>query len=421
MNGYITHINDRCLTNTYDSAVKAMEAALNEDMFKSAAHTFKSISGFKDADDLAGKCLEKAEICRKDSIYENAEKKQRNDYFNEAMKLYESISGWKDADVQAAACKKKIAQQKEMWKKKIKIIVSILAAVVIIIVLFVKLALPKIEYNSALNKAMGLIDSGDYDAGYAILEELGETETIESNKYDRAIKLIDSGDYRAAYVLLSGLAYKDSAEKLQNIKSLLLANANPGETVFFGSYEQDNDTSNGKEDITWIVLAKEDNKILVISEEALDCKPYNNEKYTEVTWETCALRKWLNSSFINSAFSSEEKAKIPAVTVSADKNPKYSTDPGNATQDQIFLLSIAEAEKYFSSDSARRCTPTEYAIANGAERSCLWWLRSPGKYSERATNVESWGGIYCEGYLYRTISAYDGDLAVRPAMWISLE
>lgn len=79
MNGYITHINDRCLTNTYDSAVKAMEAALNEDMFKSAAHTFKSISGFKDADDLAGKCLEKAEICRKDSIYENAEKKQRND------------------------------------------------------------------------------------------------------------------------------------------------------------------------------------------------------------------------------------------------------------------------------------------------------------------------------------------------------
>ncbi len=421
MNGYITHINDRCLTNTYDSAVKAMEAALNEDMFKSAAHTFKSISGFKDADDLAGKCLEKAEICRKDSIYENAEKKQRNDYFNEAMKLYESISGWKDADVQAAACKKKIAQQKEMWKKKIKIIVPILAAVVIIIVLFVKLALPKIEYNSALNKAMGLIDSGDYDAGYAILEELGETETIESNKYDRAIKLIDSGDYRAAYVLLSGLAYKDSAEKLQNIKSLLLANANPGETVFFGSYEQDNDTSNGKEDITWIVLAKEDNKILVISEEALDCKPYNNEKYTEVTWETCALRKWLNSSFINSAFSSEEKAKIPAVTVSADKKPKYSTDPGNATQDQVFLLSIAEAEKYFSSDSARRCTPTEYAIANGAERSCLWWLRSPGKYSECATNVESWGGIYCEGYLYRTISAYDGDLAVRPAMWISIK
>ena len=168
-------------------------------------------------------------------------------------------------------------------------------------------------------------------------------------------------------------------------------------------------------------MAKQDNKILVISDKALDCKPYNDAKYEEVTWETCALRKWLNSSFINSAFSSEEKAKIPTVTVSADKNPKYSTDPGNATQDQVFLLSIAEAEKYFSSNSARRCTPTEYAIANGAERSCLWWLRSPGKYSEHAADVQSGGDIYYAGYLYRTISAYDGDLAVRPAMWISLE
>ena len=37
----------------------------------------------------------------------------------------------------------------------------------------------------------------------AILEELGENETIQSNKYDRAIKLMDSGDYDSAYELLS--------------------------------------------------------------------------------------------------------------------------------------------------------------------------------------------------------------------------
>ena len=411
----------------YDRAAEIAKNATSMAEFQNAANMFASIEQFEDAAEKREECQQSAEKCRlaiveadKDRTYNVAMEHMRWNRYAEALQRLEEIAGWKDADEQAIICKKKIAEEKEKWKKRIKILIPILVAVVILIILFVKLAVPKIEYNSALNKAMGLIDSGDYDAGYAILEELGETETIESNKYDRAIKLIDSGDYRAAYVLLSGLAYKDSAEKLQNIKSLLLANANPGETVFFGSYEQDNDTSNGKEDITWIVLAKEDNKILVISEEALDCKPYNNEKYTEVTWETCALRKWLNSSFINSAFSSEEKAKIPTVTVSADKNPKYSTDPGNATQDQVFLLSIAEAEKYFSSNSARRCTPTEYAIANGAERSCLWWLRSPGKYSEHAANVESRGDIYYEGYLYRTISAYDGDLAVRPAMWISL-
>ena len=274
--------------------------------------------------------------------------------------------------------------------------------------------------SNKYDRAIKLLDSGDYDSAYVLLKEIGKNDMIESNRYDRAIELIGSGDYQAAYALMSGLKYKDSREKLWSIEQILLARANIGDTVRFGFYEQDNDISNGQENIEWLVLAKQDNKILVISDKALDCMPYNNEKYTKVTWETCALRKWLNSYFINSAFSSEEKAKIPTVTVSADKNPKYSTDPGNATQDQVFLLSIAEAEKYFSSNSARRCTPTEYAIANGAERSCLWWLRSPGKYSEHAADVQSGGDIYYAGYLYRTISAYDGDLAVRPAMWISI-
>ena len=445
----------------YDRAVEIAKNATSMAEFQNAANMFASIEQFEDAAEKREECQQSAEKCRlaiveagKERAYNVAMEHMRWNRYAEALRRLEEITGWKDADEQAAICKKKIAEQKEVWKKKIKILIPILAAVVILIILFVKLALPKIERNSAMNKAMTLIESGDYDAGYAILEELGEDEAIQSNKYDRAIKLLDSGDYDSAYVLLkeigkndmiesnrydraieligsgdyqaayalmSGLKYKDSREKLWSIEQILLARANIGDTVRFGFYEQDNDISNGQENIEWLVLAKQDNKILVISDKALDCMPYNNEKYTKVTWETCALRKWLNSYFINSAFSSEEKAKIPTVTVSADKNPKYSTDPGNATQDQVFLLSIAEAEKYFSSNSARRCTPTEYAIANGAERSCLWWLRSPGKYSEHAADVQSGGDIYYAGYLYRTISAYDGDLAVRPAMWISLE
>ena len=461
----LTEANEQiCRRNAkavYDRAVEIAKNATSMAEFQNAANMFASIEQFEDAAEKREECQQSAEKCRlaiveagKERAYNVAMEHMRWNRYAEALRRLEEITGWKDADEQAAICKKKIAEQKEVWKKKIKILIPILVAVVILIVLFVKLALPKIERNSAMNKAMTLIESGDYDAGYAILEELGEDEAIQSNKYDRAIKLLDSGDYDSAYVLLkeigkndmiesnrydraieligsgdyqaayalmSGLKYKDSREKLWSIEQILLARANIGDTVRFGFYEQDNDISNGQENIEWLVLAKQDNKILVISDKALDCMPYNNEKYTKVTWETCALRKWLNSYFINSAFSSEEKAKIPTVTVSADKNPKYSTDPGNATQDQVFLLSIAEAEKYFSSNSARRCTPTEYAIANGAERSCLWWLRSPGKYSEHAADVQSGGDIYYAGYLYRTISAYDGDLAVRPAMWISLE
>ena len=167
-----------------------------------------------------------------------------------------------------------------------------------------------------------------------------------------------------------------------------------------------------------MVLAKEGTKILVISKEALDCKPYNTS-YTDVTWETCTLRKWLNNDFINAAFSADERTMIPTVTVSADKNPDYSTNPGNATQDQVFLLSITEVNKYFSSDSARQCEPTDFAVANGAWESdsgnCWWWLRSPGYDPPFAATVLKYGDVYEHGY-YVDIDYY----AVRPALWIDL-
>ena len=168
-----------------------------------------------------------------------------------------------------------------------------------------------------------------------------------------------------------------------------------------------------------IVLDKQGNKVLVVSKYALDWKQYNTSQ-TEVTWETCTLRKWLNSDFIDAAFSADERAMIPAVTVSADKNPEYSTNPGNATQDQIFLLSITEANKYFSSDDARECKPTDYAVANGAWESdsgnCWWWLRSPGNYQGIAAYVNGDGDVY-EGGDYVDYDFY----AVRPALWINLE
>ena len=167
-------------------------------------------------------------------------------------------------------------------------------------------------------------------------------------------------------------------------------------------------------------MAKKGNRILVISDKALDCQTYNSS-ITSVTWETCTLRKWLNNDFVNAAFSDDEKAMIPTVTVSADKNPKYDTDPGNATKDKVFLLSIVEAEKYFASDEARMCVPTDYAVARGAyvnsdNGTCWWWLRSPGYYQNYAADVLLGGDVYEDGY-----GVNHGDCAVRPAMWITID
>ena len=235
---------------------------------------------------------------------------------------------------------------------------------------------------------------------------------------------MDAGNIVEAYEALIALdGYKDSANKANSIyddyKLEKLKDAQVGDYVFFGAYEQDNNTSNGMEDIEWLVLEVKDGKALLISKYALDCQQYNTS-YTGVTWETCTLRKWLNNDFINSAFTADEKAIIPTVMVSADKNSAYSTDPGNATQDQVFLLSIVETNKYFSSNDARECKPTEYAIANGAfvnsdNGNCWWWLRSPGRYQDYAADVRKDGDVHEYGD-----RVYYDNGAVRPALWIDL-
>jgi hypothetical protein len=229
-------------------------------------------------------------------------------------------------------------------------------------------------------------------------------------------------------------SYTEAKARIENLssnkevyKKILLEkikHSKVGDVIFFGSYEQDNDTSNGKEEIEWQILEKQDNKILIISKYALDCQQYNTEK-TDVTWETCTLRSWLNSTFIDNAFSEAEQSMIADTKVTADKNPNYSTNPGNDTTDKIFLLSINEVNKYFTTNESRKCVPTAYAIEQGAYTSdsytsggkatCWWWLRSPGSSQDFASIVNCGGSVYfrgnCVGYSY---------VCVRPALWINL-
>lgn len=197
-----------------------------------------------------------------------------------------------------------------------------------------------------------------------------------------------------------------------------------GDQIIFGSYEQDNDASDGKEDIEWIVLAKEPDRILVISKYGLDAKAVNENGIVK-TWENSSLRKWLNEDFINTAFSDEEKERILKTTVIAEDNPEYGTKAGNDTEDKIFLLSISETEMYLSTKEDRICKVTEYAEANGnyydqgfpeIEGKMVWmsWLRSPGARRDDFANISYEGEIIYGG-------AISGEnLSVRPAMWIGI-
>ncbi len=62
-----------------------------------------------------------------------------------------------------------------------------------------------------------------------------------------------------------------------SISDALSINLQIGDLYSFGSYEQDNDLTNGAEPIDWEVLDIQDNRALLISKYALDSKPYNTE------------------------------------------------------------------------------------------------------------------------------------------------
>lgn len=218
---------------------------------------------------------------------------------------------------------------------------------------------------------------------------------------------------------------EDETRKSPSIIGLGINDIQIGDICSFGTYTQDSDDLDIKEAIEWIVLDKKKTSVLLISRQALDCQPFNTSG-GDVTWETCFLREWLNGTFFDDAFSGEEQALIQSTTVKAHKNPKWKTEAGNPTEDKVFLLSITEAKKYFSSKEARACVPTDYAIAqvtnmtgrhlNSGEYTCPWWLRTPGINLRDAAHIGYDGHIFESGPT--AIKPLD---CVRPALWVKLK
>ena len=206
--------------------------------------------------------------------------------------------------------------------------------------------------------------------------------------------------------------------------------AGAGNIITFDAYEQDNDAANGKEPIEWIILEKgSDGTLVLISKYALDCREYHSN-CANVTWETCALRQWLNEDFYNTAFSAEERAKIQTVHLINEDNPFYGTKGSQDTFDRVWLLSINEVSDDFSTEALYaffadgapgRCAPTKYAVAQGAYTSvsytvdgidaCWWWLRSPGCNPASAAGVSYDGDVCFDGY-----DVNFGSRGVRPAV-----
>ena len=192
--------------------------------------------------------------------------------------------------------------------------------------------------------------------------------------------------------------------------------AEPGDRIELGRYEQNaKKPSGGAEPITWIVLEKQGDRLLLLSENTLELRQFN-EKNVMDDWEHSSVRAWLNDEFFTLAFSELERSVILETTISNGTNPYYAYEPAPDTVDRIYLLSVEELERYFPTEEERIAYASEHVRkyrTSYADGRSWWWTRSPGVRPGDISYVNV-GGVF----VHKHLSTYN--YGIRPALWCSL-
>ena len=260
----------------------------------------------------------------------------------------------------------------------------------------------------------------------AALLEIGDStlyfyeDTLERNNLSFSVSnvIVSSGGAEHVY----SIADSSFRDWLEGDARYLGQTGEEPETVLFGSYEQDGDAANGKEPIEWLVLARDGDKALLLSKYALDHQsfmPFYEPVTEPFTWESCSLRQWLNSTFLNAAFSAEEQRRLLTTTVITAPGGRKGSENPFTTEDRVFLLSDTEVYAYFSSEAATVTDYTAYALSEDpwagnatAPAPAIWWLRT----TDGGNHPDS---VYTRGGVGEGARSYEGEY-VRPAIWVDM-
>ena len=200
--------------------------------------------------------------------------------------------------------------------------------------------------------------------------------------------------------------------------------------IYYGNYYKE--SSDSKTPVKWRVLSVNGSEAFLLADENIDSGILYNEEGSEDAWADSNIRSWLNSTFINEAFSSQEQNAIKSKTIKTPDNPVHQTAGGADTTDKIFLLSISEvtSKKYgFSTsftpenteetDETRLSNNTTYTAGKKQDGSAgeadSWALRSPGYGAGYMSYVSYMGHVDT----YGCTSGWDY-YGVRPAMYLDL-
>ena len=186
-----------------------------------------------------------------------------------------------------------------------------------------------------------------------------------------------------------------------------LAEAEVGNLVRYGKFIQDQEYYGNEEPaevtpIEWIVLDKQEGKLLLLSYRCLAIWQFDGSRGSGKTaFAESGLFKRLNESFYATAFSDGERSFILG-------------DEGK----KVFILNAEQAEQYLNPESHRIAKATHTAassIGKSAENPIEWWLAD-------VTGEGFAAYVYTDGSIRLKGFAFDYDeVGVRPAIWVSTD
>lgn len=254
-------------------------------------------------------------------------------------------------------------------KLKKKILIASIAVILAICVMlggffgYKNVIIPMQKYNQAND----LLKSGDYQEAMALFKELNSykdsNELFKKSNYKYAIDLYKNKDYDEAFEIFYELKdYKDSKKYLQKeeLRWRIIGNE-----FTLGSFEQDNNTSNGKEPIEWIVLdnALIGDSVYAISKYCLDYRKFNSENFYNGDGD---LDIWLRKEFYSSAFTLTEKEQLMPYQICYTETeilPSGAAKGKNPRYDYVGLPDSTHIKTLKKNNISVLTTRTEYAIA----------------------------------------------------------
>ncbi len=141
-------------------------------------------------------------------------------FLKELAVRFDKLGNYKDSEAMAEFCRKRakeaeaaeeeeqerqsrlrVQREKRAEKRKKAIRITIIVLLLLAIAgyfLATKVIVPALQHQQARN----YLNAGDYDTGYAMLEDLGKHDEVIQDKYDRGMSFLETKDYAEGYKFL---------------------------------------------------------------------------------------------------------------------------------------------------------------------------------------------------------------------------